>query len=172
MRWTKFAKGLGVSKLGGLIERAKNLWVTRSLAVGAVSTALDLALGGTLLWFGAPTRVAAMSGTLFGSLFSYFANRDFAFRDRDPTQSSFWRFALITGTASAIHAQFVVWFRTYGLPYVAAKMAADVIVYSVGQLLLLRYVVFPKKLAPTPQPTAPPDGGPSMNDEVRSGDSK
>ena len=123
--------------------------------MGAVSTVLDLSVGGLLLWLGAPTRVAAMAGTLVGAGLSYFLNRAVAFRDDGPKRRSLPRFAVVTIVASAIHGQFVVWFRGLGLPYIAAKMAADVIVYSVGQLLLLRYVVFPRKLSV--QPAAAPD---------------
>lgn len=150
--------GLNVSKVSRLIERAWEQWATRSLAVGAVSTVLDLGLGGLLLWLGAPTRAAAMAGTLFGSVFSYFLNRAIAFRDQGPKSRSLPRFAAVTVLASSIHGQFVVWFRSLGLPYIAAKMAADVIVYSVGQLLLLRYVVFPKERVAPPGGS---DGGPA-----------
>ena len=144
-----------VTKAARLLEWLKNQWATRSLAVGAVSTVFDLGIGGTLLWAGAPTRAAAMTGTLFGSVFSYFANRSFAFRDRDPSRSTFLRYAAVTVVASTIHGQFVVWFSGLGLPYVAAKMASDFIVYTVGQLLLLRYVVFPRKIS---GPPASPEG--------------
>jgi len=147
-----------VSKVARLLERTWNLWATRSLAVGVVSTALDLGVGGLVLWLGAPTRAAAMTGTLLGAVFSYFANRAFAFRDADPSGASLVRFALVTVVTSTIHGQFVVWFSSMGLPYIAAKMASDVIVYSVGQLLLLRYVVFPKKVV-VPPAAVPADSG-------------
>lgn len=154
--------GRRVLKPARLLERVKNLWVTRSLVVGAVSTVLDLGLGGLLLWLGAPTRWAAMAGTLAGSVFSYFAQRAFAFRDQEPMRRTLPRYALVAVTASTVHGQVVVWLSGWGLPYVAAKLTADVLVYSVGQMLLLRYVVFPLKRASTPpsQPiaTSPPHG--------------
>jgi putative flippase GtrA len=134
-----------VANLLGLIQRARNLWAARSLLVGAASTVLDLCIGGTLLWLDAPTRAAAMTGSLSGAAFSYFANRAFAFGDGDRGPGSLVRYVLITVVQSTIHGQFVVWFSAWGLPYVAAKMSADVLVFSVAQLLLLRYVVFPRR---------------------------
>ena len=47
-----------------------------------------------------------------------------------------------------IHGQIVVLMRDHvGVPFVFAKMIADLGVFSVGQLLWLRYLVFPKKPA-------------------------
>jgi putative flippase GtrA len=131
-----------------LLRRLWSSWATRSLAVGAVATVLDLALGTSLLLTGvASTRAAAMTGTAFGALFGYFANRYFAFRDHDRSaNASAVRFALVALTSTLIHGQLVVWMRdSFGVPFVVAKMVADVLVFNVGQLLMMRYLVFPKK---------------------------
>jgi putative flippase GtrA len=129
-----------------------------------VATALDLAVGTGLLSVGATTRVAAMTGTAIGTLFGYFANRFFAFRDhQDQGHHSAWRFILVTSTSTLIHGQLVVWMRDrFGIPFVLAKMASDMVVFNFGQLVVLRYLVFPKRPpdeptvdapAPTPTPT-------------------
>ncbi len=136
-----------------LLQRLKDSWAVRSMMVGAVSTVLDLGLGATLLAGGAPTRAAAMAGTLLGATFSYFANKRFSFKDSHlKGQSSALRYALVTLLSSTVHGQLVVWFTGLGLPYVPAKFAADFLVFNLGQLLLLRYVVFPKDRPPPPGP--------------------
>ncbi len=131
--------------------RVWNSWATRSLAVGAGATALDLVIGTSLLtFFHMSTRPSAMVGSIVGSTFTYFANRYFAFRDHNPKlASSAVKFIIVTAVSSLIHGQVVVWLRDhFGVPYVPAKMIADVAVFTFGQLLLLRYVVFPKAKVP------------------------
>ena len=121
-------------------------WATRSLAVGAVATVLDIGLGASLLAFGASTRLAAMVGVALGALFTFFANRHFAFRDHDPKLASpALRFVAVTVLSMLVHGQFVVWLRdSFGVPYVVSKMMADLAVFTFGQLLVLRFIVFPK----------------------------
>lgn len=130
-----------------LLHRLSRFWAARSLAIGALSVSLDLSLGGLVLWLGGPTRAAAMAGTALGSTFTYFANRYFAFRDsQEPVSKSGLKFIAMQATMSVIHGQVVVWFRDgLGLPYVPAKMAADLLVVTFPQLLIMRHVVFPKK---------------------------
>ncbi len=127
--------------------RMWNWWAARSLAIGAGSVAFDLATGLTLLWLGAPTRVAAMSGNAVGSTFTYFANRHFAFRDHaEPVAKSGLKFFLMQAMLAVVHGQVVVWLRDgQGLPYVLAKLLADVLVVTGPQLLLMRFVIFPKQ---------------------------
>ncbi len=126
-------------------------WATKSLLVGAVAVALDLALGLALLTFGSvSSRTAAMAGTLLGGLWTFFANRTFAFDDTTArlTQSA-WRFGLMTVSLSFVHGQAVVMLRdAFGVPYVPAKVAADVVVITFTQLVLLRYFVFPRGKQP------------------------
>ena len=133
------------------VRKVSRSWATRSLALGAVSTAIDLGLGGTLLASGAPTRTAAMAGTLVGSTFTFFANRYLVFREARPEVAApALRFLLITLVSSVIHGQLVVQLRDrWGIPYAPAKMLADLCVFTFPQLFVLRYIVFPKRKAPT-----------------------
>ncbi len=130
-----------------MLRRLSSWWATRSLLIGAVSVGLDLATGGTILWFGGPTRLAAMGGTTVGSTWTYFANRHLAFRDHEePVARSGIKFFVMQAVMSVLHGQVVVWLRDgYGIPYVFAKLMADVMVVTVPQLLLMRYVIFPQK---------------------------
>lgn len=131
------------------LRRVWESWATRSLAVGAVATVLDIALGGTLLLLGMPTRGAAMTGVVLGAAFTFFANRHFAFKEHHPELASpAFRFVVATVLSSLAHGQLVVWMRdSAGIPFVVSKMGADLVVFTFGQMLLLRYVVFPKKKA-------------------------
>lgn len=118
--------------------------------MGAVAVALDLTLGLTLLtFFGASARVAAMAGTGLGGAFTFFANRYFAFDDTDQAlYASAWRYVLMTVSLSVAHGQAVVMLRDHlGVPYVPAKIAADLLVITFTQLVLLRFFVFPKAAA-------------------------
>jgi putative flippase GtrA len=128
-------------------ERFWKFWATRSLLVGAVSVALDLSTGVLILTLGGPTRAAAMSGTTVGSIFTYFANRHFAFKDhQEPVAKSGLKFFAMQAVLSTIHGQVVVWLRdSMGVPYAIAKMMADMMVVTGPQLLIMRHVIFPKK---------------------------
>jgi putative flippase GtrA len=135
-----------------LWTRVRDGWIARSLAVGAVGTVLGMGLGVVLLALGGSARWAAMAGTVLGATFAYFANRRFAFPEfRGGTGGSALRFALVTVASIAVHGQLVVWLMGLGLPFLVAKVAADFIVFNLGQLVLLRYLVFPgpgKPVAP------------------------
>lgn len=130
-----------------LPERLWRFWASRSLMIGAISTTLDLCTGGLVLWAGGSTRVAAMSGTTVGSTFSYFANRHFAFQDHaEPVSKSGLKFFLMQAVLGTLHGQVVVWLReVLGVPYVVAKMSADLLVVTGPQLLIMRHFIFPKK---------------------------
>jgi len=130
-------------------ERLTKWWAARSLLVGACSTALDLGTGGLVLWLGGPTRAAAMAGTAVGSTFSYFANRHIAFKDHQaPVASSGLKFLVMQVVLSTIHGQAVVWLRDgFGIPYVIAKMMADLMVVTFPQLYIMRRFIFPRKPA-------------------------
>src|SRR3989442_1015595 len=138
------------SKRAGLLGwlRAHESWATRSLAVGATATALDiLVLLFCVSRLGFSNPEGAMAGVAVGATFAFFANRHFAFRDHNPQlvpQAA--KFIAATCAAMIVHATFV-WLMAdkFGTPVVIAKLIADVAVFSVGQLLLLRYVVFPKR---------------------------
>jgi putative flippase GtrA len=123
-------------------------WATRSMAVGGVGALLDI---GVLLVcvhaFGLPNPLGAMVGVAVGCTFAFFANRHFAFRDHTPEIApQALKYALSTAGAMLIHAS-LVWLLAdrWGLPVVLAKVIADFLVFTVGQLLVMRYVVFPKR---------------------------
>lgn len=116
--------------------------------MGAMATALDVMV---LLFCVERLRwsnpAGAMAGVAVGAAFAFFANRHFAFRDHHPQlvpQAA--KFIAATAMAMVVHALFV-WCLAdkLGIPVVIAKLIADVAVFSVGQLLVLRYLVFPKR---------------------------
>lgn len=131
-------------------KKAYQSWATRSLAIGAVATLVDLGvllLCVRILHFRNP--VAAMCGVVTGAVLTFIANRHFAFRDNTPDIApQALKFVLATGVAMLVHASFVWFFADHlHVPVVVAKLLADIIVFSVGQLLVLRYLVFPQKKA-------------------------
>lgn len=134
-------------------------WATRSLALGGIATVFDVC---TLLLcvraFHLPNPVGAMIGVTVGATFTFFANRHFAFKDHDPKLApQAAKFILTTGAAMLVHATLVYMLADrLKVEVVLAKLIADVAVFSVGQLLMLRYVVFPKKAEPTVLPPASP----------------
>jgi putative flippase GtrA len=134
------------SRVGSWLNR----WATRSLAVGAVAAAFDWSTAATLLWAQVPTRVATMTGATLGATVSYLGNRFFAFQDIDRhSNSSLLRYATVVAVLIAIHGQTVVALTCVGFAFPAAKLTADMTVFNLAQLLLLRKFVFP------PAPTAP-----------------
>jgi putative flippase GtrA len=116
--------------------------------VGAAATLLDIAvLLVCVKGFRLPNPLGAMVGVLFGSTFTFFANRHFAFRDHNPSLApQAAKFAVTTIAVMLAHAQIVYVFADrLDVPVVLAKLCADVIVFTVGHMLLLRYFVFPKR---------------------------
>jgi putative flippase GtrA len=131
-----------------LLKRAYGSWATRSLAVGAVATMLDVAiLLVCVKLIGMPNPAGAMVGVLFGSTFTFFANRHFAFRDHKASAApQAAKFIMATAVGMIAHAQIVYMLADrMGINVVLAKLGADVVVFTVGQMLVLRYFVFPKK---------------------------
>ncbi|HZA52324.1 MAG TPA: GtrA family protein, partial [Myxococcaceae bacterium] len=92
-----------------LLKWCWHSWATRSLAVGAAATVLDVAvLLVCVKVFRLPNPVGAMVGVLFGSTFTFFANRHFAFRDHNPNLApQAAKFVLSTIAAMLVHAQVV-----------------------------------------------------------------
>jgi len=155
------AKG-PLARAARLVRRAWGSWATRSLAMGAIATALDvlaLLLAVKLLRW--PNPVGAMAGVVVGGTFAFVANRTVAFTDaRGTLREQLARFVLSTGAAMAVHAALVhALADRLGLPVIAAKLVADVAVFSVGQMLVLRYVVFPRRPPPAAAGHAPPPPG-------------
>ena len=134
-----------------LVRRAWDSWATRSLAMGAIATTLDvltlLVAVKLLRW---PNPAGAMAGVVVGGTFAFIANRKVAFAGaRGTLGAQLGKFVLSTGAAMLVHAALIhALADRLHLPVLAAKLAADVAVFSVGQLLVLRYVVFPRERTP------------------------
>lgn len=151
------------SRFAQLRTRLWRSWKTRSLVVGAASTAVDLIVGLSALWILGEgenhSRYAAMAGTVVGCTFNFLANRYFAFRENNPKLASpAIRFIIVTTVQSLVHGQVVSFLRDgMGVPFVPSKMIGDVIVFTFAQLLVLRYIVFPKKKGPPEEPLPAPE---------------
>jgi putative flippase GtrA len=122
-------------------------WAGLSTLFGTVSTVFDLGLVIVLVQlFHFNAVAAAPLGVFFGSAVNFTLNRLFAFRD-SKGHVAFQAMRFIAGTivAAAVHAG-VVYVLTERLHvyYVISKFAADILVFSGGNLLLYRYLVFPK----------------------------
>jgi putative flippase GtrA len=123
-------------------------WAVPSLMVGAVATLVDVGvLLASMRWLHASTAGGAMLGVAVGSTVAFVGNRRYAFR----SSARAWlpealRFVAGTGVGMVVHALLV---RTLadrlGVPVVLAKLASDVCVFTFGQLLLLRFFVFPAR---------------------------
>ena len=123
-------------------------WAVPSLLVGAVATLVDVGvLLAAMRWLGASSAEGAMLGVAVGSTVAFLGNRRFAFR----SSATAWvpealRFVAGTFAGMLVHAMLV---RTLadraGLPVVLAKLVSDVCVFTFGQLLLLRFFVFPAR---------------------------
>ena len=151
-----------------LRERATQFihsWAAKSLMVGVVATAIDLTIGMSMnSLFHVDTRPSAMTGSIVGATFTYFANRYFAFKEKNPKlASSMVKFIVVTVLSSVVHGQLVVWLHdTLGWPFAVSKMLADVAIFTFAQLFVFRYIVFPKakdeqaeKAMPLPRPSMP-----------------
>ena len=133
------------------LSRLARSWASRSLAVGAVATVVDI---GVLLlcvrWLGFPNPLGAAVGVTVGSTVAFFGNRTFAFPDCEPElRPQLVRFAATVSVGIAVHAPLVgVLADLFGVPVVLAKLIADLAVFGLGQLFLLRYFVFPEAKQP------------------------
>ncbi len=129
------------------IRRLLDLWATRSLLVGGIATAVDLACLVTAVeLFGWPRVPAAMAGVALGATVSFFLNKYFAFRDHhSEVAPQAARYVLATGTAMLVHAGMMFLLtNVLGVFYVVSKFVADALVFSGGHLLLMRFLVFPR----------------------------
>jgi putative flippase GtrA len=123
-------------------------WAVPSLMVGAVATLVDVGvLLAAIRWLHASTAGGAMLGVAVGSTVAFLGNRSFAFR----SSATAWlpealRFLAGTTAGMLVHAALV---RTLadrvGVPVVLAKLVSDLCVFTFGQLLLLRFFVFPAR---------------------------
>ncbi|MBK7864551.1 MAG: GtrA family protein [Archangiaceae bacterium] len=128
-------------------------WASKSVLIGALASGIDLAIG-TFFAVGMhfPTRVCTAIGLCFGATINFLAQRRYAFPDRDTRLGhSTLRWLLVTAAQILVHGQLVTLLRDQlHVPYVPAKMAGDVLVFTVLQLVLLRYVIFPARRAARP----------------------
>jgi putative flippase GtrA len=125
-------------------------WISVSLIGGLVATAFDLGLVIALVQLAHFNPAAAAPlGVTLGATVNFFINKLFAFKDSDGhTGLQLLRFLGGTMLAAGVHAGLVhLLTNKLGLFYVFSKLIADVLVFSVGNLLLLRFFVFPKNRA-------------------------
>ncbi|MGO8968631.1 MAG: GtrA family protein [Myxococcaceae bacterium] len=121
-------------------------WASKSLAVGAVATLVDVCvLLVCVKWLGFPNPLGAAVGVAVGSTVAFFGNRTFAFPDCEPEMGpQLVRFIATITIGMALHASLVhVLADLFTVPVVLAKLIADLAVFGLGQLFLLRYLVFP-----------------------------
>ena len=147
--------GYGRSSLRGLVQRVLASWAARSLQVGALATVLDICV---LLVckkvLKLPTPVGAAIGVAVGSTLAFFLNRRWAFRAQGtPLTGQAVKYVISTLIAMSIHAPLVGILADWlDVPVVVAKLAADVLVFSVGQLLAMRFLIFRKSMRNSTHP--------------------
>jgi putative flippase GtrA len=146
--------GYGRQSFRALVQRVMASWAARSLQVGALATVVDVCV---LLVckkvLKLPTPVGAAIGVAFGSTLAFFLNRAWAFRARGtPVTGQAVKYIISTLIAMSIHAPLVGILADWlDVPVVVAKLAADVVVFSIGQLLAMRFLIFRKSVPETPQ---------------------
>ncbi|MFL5318691.1 MAG: GtrA family protein [Myxococcaceae bacterium] len=156
---------VGVSAVRGVrgrAEKALQSWTVRSLMIGAVGSVVDLSvllLTVKVLGFVAP--LGAACGVALGAATNFTLNRRYSFKqDHLPFAGPAIRFAIGTAILTFIHAMVVSQLSNrFHAPLLVAKYSADVMVLLGGNLMLLRYVVFPKNagtpaIAPAPAAAA------------------
>jgi putative flippase GtrA len=150
--------GYGRSSFRALVQRVMQSWAARSLQVGALATVVDICV---LLFckkvLKLPTPVGAAIGVAIGSTIAFFLNRRYAFRAQGtPVTGQAVKFIISTLIAMSIHAPLVGILADWlDIPVVLAKLMADVLVFSVGQLLAMRFLIFRKAhRTAQPPPTA------------------
>ena len=140
--------GYGRSSVRALVQRVMRSWAARSLQVGALATVLDVCV---LLVckkvLKLPTPVGAAAGVAIGSTLAFFLNRSFAFRAQGtPVAGQAVKFLISTLIAMSIHAPLVGILADWlDVQVVLAKLMADVLVFSIGQLLAMRFLIFRKE---------------------------
>ncbi len=140
-----------IHRLKHLVRQFLNSWASRTLAIGAVSTIVDLTTGRSLLALGFATVYATLCGLAVGSCFTFFANRSIAFQDATRSVGKpAIKFVIVTTLASLVHAQLTAWLHdSQKIDFVISKIIADICIFTVGQPLWLRYIVFPKGSTPS-----------------------
>jgi len=108
--------------------------------VGAVATLIDVGvLLASIRWLHVPTAGGAMLGVAVGSTVAFRSSA----RALMPEAL---RFLAGTFVGMSVHAMMVKTLADrLGVPVVLAKLVSDVCVFTFGQLLLLRFFVFPAR---------------------------
>ena len=139
--------GYGRTSFRALVQRVMRSWAARSLQVGALATVVDICV---LLVckkvLKLPTPVGAAIGVAVGSTIAFFLNRSFAFRAQGtPVAGQAVKYIISTLIAMSIHAPLVGILADWlDIQVVLAKLIADVLVFSIGQLLAMRFLIFRK----------------------------
>ncbi len=111
--------------------RRKIATLARSLSVGALATAVDLALLQGLVLAGAPVRAASVAALSSGVAVQFFGNKLFAFRDRSRAwarQGGLFLGVEALGFAANL-ALFDVAVRALPLPIVVVRLLSTNVVY-------------------------------------------
>lgn len=136
----------------GWLQKLKDLWAVRSLVVGVGAVVIAMVIGWVVLGLRGPTRLATMLGLAVAWVFTYVANRTWAFSDSDASVAgSSVRFVVMAVGTTLVHGQVVVWLTDdLGLPWTVSKLLGDVLVVTVPNLLIMRFLVFPRRESPPP----------------------
>jgi putative flippase GtrA len=122
-------------------------WPVRSLTANTVAGVGDYAvLLTSAKLLGLPTAVCAFLGLSVGLSASFLLNRRFVFRDTSATLGgALLRYVAAVTCLMSLHAAAVgLLTDRIGLHIVVAKMLCDATLLTGGQLLLLRWFVFPR----------------------------
>ncbi|MHB8420527.1 MAG: GtrA family protein [Myxococcales bacterium] len=134
-------------RLAALWKWAQRQWALRTLEAGAASTLVDLAVLISLVHLAHLDPVpAAASGVAAGASANFILSRLYAFReDRTRLSRELPRYVLGMGAAIALHASLIYLLADrWHVYYVVAKVIADLLVFGLGNLFLLRVIVFPR----------------------------
>ena len=113
--------------------------------VGACTSSLDFStLFISVHFFHLLPVIGSSLGVILGASCNFFLNRWLAFRSKDPDVGrQAIKFTLGTGLTLALHA-LTIWTLTGHLRvnYMLSKLIADLLVFTGGNLLVNRYLVF------------------------------
>jgi putative flippase GtrA len=132
------------------LARLREYWAVRSLSAGAVSSTVDLMVLVLLVERAHVTPVlATVLAVAAGAAVNFLLNKYVAFRDRSPEVArQAARFAAGVGVSLLLHAALVYTLtQRFGLHYLFAKLLADGLIFTFGNLALNRYIVFPENSA-------------------------
>jgi len=147
---TSFKSSTSLTPTTTSFARFREYWAVRSLGAGAFSSTVDLMVLVLLVERAHVTPVlATVLAVAAGAAVNFLLNKYVAFRDRDPEvvrQAA--RFAAGVGASLVLHAALVYTLtQRFGLHYLFAKLLADGLIFTFGNLALNRYIVFPENSA-------------------------